>query len=116
MDARTAFIEESLWHGPLEPAAAILAASPELAGADIYVCAILGDDAGVRRFIEQDRRQATAKGGARGWDALTYLCFSKYLRLDPSRVDGFMRAAAVLLDAGSDPNTGFYNEPHLPTP
>jgi ankyrin repeat protein len=36
------------------------------------------------------------------------LCLSKYLRLDPTRSDAFLRAATALLDAGADPNAGFW--------
>jgi len=57
-----------------------------------------------------------AKGGSHGWDALTYLCFSKYLRLDPARSDGFVRAATALLDARANSNTGFYEANHQPKP
>ncbi len=92
-DPRAAFIEASLWHGSLDRAEAILAAHPEIAGSDIHTAAILGDDAAVRRFLEVDPASATAKGGPRGWDALTHLCFSKYLRLDRARTDGCDRAA-----------------------
>ena len=59
---------------------------------------------------------ATAKGGPHGWDALTHLCFSKYLRLDRARSDGFVRAAKALLDAGASANTGFYEKNHQPEP
>lgn len=79
------FIEASVWHGSLDPAEAILAAHPEVAGSCIHTAAILGDDAAVGRFLAADSRNATAKGGPRGWDALTHLCFSKYLRLDRGR-------------------------------
>src|SRR6185503_2145114 len=51
-----------------------------------------------------------------GWDALTYLCFSKYLRLDKDRSEGFVRAATALLQSGADANTGFYSEEHEPNP
>ena len=115
-DPRAAFIEAALWHGPIDRAEAILAAHPEIATSDIHTAAILGDDAAVGRFLEQDPARATTKGGPRGWDALTHLCFSKYLRLDPARSDGFVRAATALLDAGASPNTGFYNAEHKPTP
>jgi ankyrin repeat protein len=115
-DPRAAFIDAALWHGPLNPAESILAAHPEIASSDIHTAAILGDDAAVRRFIAHDPASATAKGGPRKWDALTHLCFSKYLRLDRARSDGFVRAATALLDAGASPNTGFYNEEHQPEP
>ncbi len=112
----TAFIEASVWHGPLEPAEAILAAHPEIASGSIHAAAILGDDATVRRFLAQDAGNATAKGGPRGWDALTHLCFSKYLRLDHTRSAGFARAAKALLDAGASAKTGFFDESHQPQP
>src|SRR5947199_4761983 len=115
-DPRAAFIEAAVWHGTLERAEAILAAHPEIASSDIHSAAILGDDAAVRRFLELDRANATAKGGPRGWDALTHLCFSKYLRLDPARSGGFVRAAEALLDAGASANTGFYDRSHQPEP
>lgn len=115
-DPRAAFIDAALWHGQLDHAESILAAHPEIASSDIHTAAILGDDAAVRRFLAQDPANATAKGGPRGWNALTHLCFSKYLRLDRARSDGFVRAATILLDAGASPNTGFYNEAHRPKP
>ena len=95
--------------GTLERAEAILAPHPEVALSNIHAAAILGDDAAVRRFLALDPGNATAKGGPRGWDALTHLCFSRYLRLDRARSEGFVLAARALLDAGANPNTGFYS-------
>jgi ankyrin repeat protein len=106
-DPRTAFIEAATWHGSLDRAEAILAANPEIATSDIHTAAILGDAAAVRRFLEQNPASATATSAPYGGDALTYLCLSKYLRLDPTRSNGFLRAAAALLDAGANPNAGF---------
>ena len=102
-----AFIEAAIWHGTLEAAEAILAAHPEIAHNSIHVAAILGDDAAVRRFIAADPRNVTKKEAPYDGDALVYLCLSKYLRLDKTRSEAFMRAATALLDAGADPNTGF---------
>jgi len=113
-DPQAAFIDAALWHGPIESAEAILAAHPGIASSDIHTAAILGDDAAVERFLELDPANATAKGGPRGWDALTHLCFSKYLRLDRGRSESFVRAATSLLDAGASPNTGFFDESHQP--
>jgi ankyrin repeat protein len=98
------------WHasGTLEAANALLAQKPEIAHANTYAAAALGDDIGVRRFLGVDPSLATLKGGPHEWDALTYLCFSRYLRLDPARSDGFVRAATALLDAGASANTGWY--------
>ncbi len=100
----------------LERANAVLAAHPEVAEASIFAAAIAGHDEAVRRFLEADSGTATVKGGPRGWDALTYLCFSKYLRLDRTRADAFLRAATALLDAGANPNTGWFDTAHHPTP
>jgi ankyrin repeat protein len=70
----------------------------------------------VRECLARDAGAATTPGGPRGWDALTYLCFSRYLRLDAARSDGFVQAAEALLDAGANPNTGFYSDEHRPEP
>lgn len=102
--------------GDLGPAEALLADHPEFAGDSIYTAAILGDDAGVGRFINSDPSAATRKGGPHEWDALTYLCFSRYLRLDPDRSEGFVAASRALLDAGADANTGWWEDTHQPRP
>src|SRR5581483_6808140 len=115
-DRRAAFIKASVWHGSLERAEAILAVHPEIASSDIYTAALLGDDVAVRQFLALDPEAATARGAPLGWDALTYLCFSKYLRLDRSRTRGFVRAATALLDSGASANTGFWEKNHQPEP
>ncbi|MBC7840721.1 MAG: ankyrin repeat domain-containing protein [Gemmatimonadaceae bacterium] len=102
--------------GTLAEANALLAAHPELATLDIHVAAILGDDTTVVRCLQHDASLSTATTAPYGWDALTHLCFSRYLRLDPSRSEGFVRAAQALLDAGADPNTGFFETDHQPAP
>lgn len=61
-----------------------------------------------------DPGAATARGGPYGWNPLTHLCFSRYLRLAPSRSEGFLRTAAALLNAGASANTGFYSSNHEP--
>src|SRR2546430_8833357 len=100
LDPRADFLLAATWHGTLESAAAVLAAHPEIASSDIYTAAVLGDAAAVQRFLALDPANAAAQGSPRGWDALTYLCFSKYLRLERARSEGFVRAARALLDAG----------------
>ena len=100
--------------GALERAEAILAAHHHVGGSNIHTAAILGDARAVTRFLALERRNATAKGGPYGWDALTHLCFSRYLRLDRARSEGFVRSAAALLDAGANANTGWMEAEHQP--
>lgn len=116
IDAACVPLDAAHVSGTLDEANTILAAHPGVATHDIHTAAILGDDDAVRRFIERDPASATAAGGPRGWDALTHLCFSRYLRLDPARSDGFVRAATALLDAGADANTGWFETHHQPEP
>ncbi|HEX7085297.1 MAG TPA: ankyrin repeat domain-containing protein [Vicinamibacterales bacterium] len=94
--------------GSLDEANAILERYPHVARASVYTAAILADEPAVRAFLARDPGDAVRQGGPLGWDALTYLCFSRYLRLDRSRSDAFVNTARALLDAGASPNTGWY--------
>jgi len=135
---------DGAWHGSgtLERAEAILRAHPEVAKANVYTAAVLGDTRAVKRWLRRDARNARARGGPYEWDALTYLCFSRYLRLRPKTsvdsqpgkqhsfiqaqatgkqlqrtggTDGFVEAARALLDTGANPNTG-WQETNPPYP
>jgi ankyrin repeat protein len=116
IDAACVPLDADHTSGTLERANAILTAHPDLAARSIHAAAILGDELAVRRFVEYDPGSATAAGGPRRWDPLTHLCFSRYLRLDRARSHGFVRTAAVLLDAGANANTGWYEAQHQPRP
>ena len=102
--------------GALAEAAALLAAHPSLAQDDLFAAATLGDADAVRSHLASNPALATAVGGPYQWDALTHLCFSRYLRLDRSRSEGFVAAARLLLDGGANANTGFYEPGHEPEP
>jgi ankyrin repeat protein len=93
--------------GTLDEAGMILARHPNVAEVGVYTAAILAGEAAVRACLARDPAGATEKGGPRGWDALTYLCFSRYLRLDRTRSEAFVRTARALLDAGASANTGW---------
>jgi ankyrin repeat protein len=108
--------ESSHNSGTLEEAELILARYPQVARANIHTAAILADDAGVRAFLARDPASATTAGGPHEWDALTHLCFSRYLRIDRARSDAFIRAAHALLDAGASANTGWYEMIDHPNP
>src|SRR5215472_1878037 len=109
-----AFIKAATWHGPLDKAESILAAHPEIRTAGIHTAAILGDENAVRRFLAEDPQTAAKKAPPYDTDALVYLCFSKYLRLDPKLTPAFLRIATALLDAGADPNAGFHSTEEYP--
>jgi ankyrin repeat protein len=118
-----AFIEEACAprhsghrSGTLEHAEMILARYPEVAASNIYTAAILADEAAVRGFLSRDARSATAKGGPHEWDALTHLCFSRYLRIDEARSEAFVRTARALLDAGASADTGWFETIDHPNP
>lgn len=105
-----ASVERHGWHGSgtVDQANLILSRYPEVATASIYAAAVLGDAGGVAAFLASDAALATKPGGPHGWDALTYLCFSRYLRLDRARSEGFVAAARALLEAGASANTGWW--------
>ena len=101
--------------GTLERAEMILERYPQVAASDIYTAAVLADEATVRGFLARDPKTANAKGGRYEWDALTYLCFSRYLRIDSARSEAFVLTARRLLDAGASAKTGWYemiDHPH----
>jgi ankyrin repeat protein len=116
VEAASAPLDSGHGSGTLQRAEHIRLLQPEVASGNIYAAAVLGEEAAVGQFIALDPQNAIRKGGPREWDALTYLCFSRYLRLDPERSAGFMRTAEVLLNAGANANTGWYEINHQPGP
>jgi ankyrin repeat protein len=102
--------------GTLEHAQMILARYPQVAASNVFTASILGSETVVRSFLARDPKAATAKGAPHGWDALTYLCFSRYLRLEKPRSEAFVRTAQALLDAGASAKTGWVEMIDYPTP
>jgi len=76
----------------------------------IYCAAVLGNENSMREWLARDSTLGSAKGGPHGWDALTYLCFSRYLRIDKHRSESFALCARTLLESGANANTGWMNE------
>jgi ankyrin repeat protein len=111
---RSAFIKAATWHGDLAEAEKLLSQYPELASGDIFTAAILGDAESVVRFIKSDKTNATLTAEPFGGNALVYLGLSKYLRLQKRPAEGFLKAAEALLDAGADPNSGFWTTGKYP--
>jgi hypothetical protein len=104
-----ASVERHGWHGSgsLQQAELIRSRYPQVATASIYAAAVLADETTLRAFLAGDPALATASGGPHGWDPLTYLCFSRYLRLDKLQSEAFVPCARLLLDAGASANTGW---------
>lgn len=121
-DPVAAFLEAASapleWHnsGTLDEAEMILARHPHVATANIFTAAVVGDEARVRDWLTRDPAFATAKGGPRGWDPLTTLCFSRYLRLERTRSDAFVNTARALLDTGASAQTGWIEMIDHPNP
>ncbi len=104
-----ACVDRHGWHasGTVEHADLILARYPDAATGSIYSAAVHADQAAVKSWLARDPSLATAPGGPHNWDALTYLCFSRYLRIEKARSEAFVSTARALLEAGANPNTGW---------
>jgi ankyrin repeat protein len=104
-----ASVERHGWHGSgsLDQAELILKRFLHRFAPNIFVAAVLGDEPTIRALVALNPSLATGRGGPYNWDPLTYLCFSRYLRLDKSRSEAFVACARLLLDAGANPNTGW---------
>jgi len=111
---RISFIKAATWHGTLDEAEAMLSQHPELAQLDIHTAAILGDHEGIRKFLAEDKNNAMATSEPYGANPLTHLCLSKYLRLGRRTDADFIQSATLLLDAGADPNGGFWTTGKFP--
>ena len=114
--AATAPMQGSHTSGTLDDAEAIRSTEPAIVESNIYTAAVYGDVDTVRQLLAADTSLVRAKGGPYGWDALTYLCFSRYLRLDRTRSAALLTTAEALLDAGADADTGWFERDHQPEP
>jgi len=111
---RDTFIQAATWHGDLTQADALLSQHPALASLDIHTAAILGDYVTVEKFLQEDPASATSTSAPYGANPLTHLGLSKYLRSNRRSDEDFVRTATALLDAGADPNGGFWTTGKFP--
>ncbi|MES2378430.1 MAG: ankyrin repeat domain-containing protein [Bacteroidota bacterium] len=111
----SAFIGAAIWHGNADEADELLVKYPQLNSGDIFTAAILGEEESVAHYLAEDQNNATATAEPYGGNALTYLCLSKYLRLQKRPEAGFLKAAEMLIDAGADPSAGFWNKGEFET-
>lgn len=109
-------IRASHGSGTVDEARALLAAHPELAHASVYAAAVTGDAAAVSRWLDADPALATLRGGPHDWDALTWCCFSRWLRDEHDRAADFVAVARLLIEAGASVHTGFMDHTHGPAP
>lgn len=109
-----AFIEAATWHGDLKKADQMLEEYPELCSLTIHTAAICGNHFQIKKFIAEDATSVHETAAPFGGTALAYLGLSKYLRLKKEREEDFFKAATLLLDAGADPNAGFWTAPPHP--
>ena len=84
-------------------AARLLAEHPEIAEHSLQTAVVLGDSVRLKREAAADPGFATRRDPRTGWTALHAVCASRW-HLDPARAEGLFAAAALLLDAGADPN------------
>jgi hypothetical protein len=89
--------------GPERRAARLLEMYPEIAGYDFRTAVVLGDVDRVRELLANDPELAVRPTEPVGWPPLLGVCSSRWHRIDPSRAEGLLEVARMLLDAGADP-------------
>lgn len=96
-----------------ERARALLAEHPEIARANIYSAAAIGDVAAAREMLSQKPELARSKGGPHVWEPLLYAAYSRLNSDAPGH--STLEVARLLLRHGADPNAGYLWE-GLPSP
>ena len=94
----------------MELAERLLEEDPEIVSQSINGAVMVGDVAAVRAFLDHDSGLASRPGGPRDGEPLLYLCFSRFLRLDPERASSMVEVARLLLEHGADPNA-YWTDP-----
>jgi ankyrin repeat protein len=96
------FCEASV-SGSMSRAARMLAETPAIADYSLATAVILGNADRVRAELRRDPTLATRPDPRTGWAALHAACASRWHQLEPTRADGLLAVAWLLLDAGADP-------------
>lgn len=88
-----------------QAAAELLGTDPDLVDEHIWAAASAADPVALARHLANRAALAKTGGGPFGWVPLMYLCYS---RVPLGRTaDDVLATAALLLDAGADPNAGY---------
>jgi ankyrin repeat protein len=103
---RLACLDYGDWH----PSSAVkarrsLVEHPDVARANIYAAATVGDVSATQSMLAADPTRANAKGGPLGWEPLLYACYSRLNSTDPDH--STLEVARLLLANGADANAGF---------
>ena len=99
--------------GRWEEARHILARAPEITEGNVYVAAAAADAGALRRVLAADPQSARREGGPFRWEPLCYLAYARHDAGIPRAAT--LESAALLLEAGADPNSGYLWH-GLPTP
>jgi ankyrin repeat protein len=110
---RLACMDYESWHPEMaERARRLLAERPELARANLYTAATVGDAAAVADAIARDPALVNRRGGPLGWEPLLHACYARLDSPDPGH--STLAVARALLAAGADPNAGFLWRGNVP--
>ena len=91
----------------------LLAANPEVATANVYTMAAVGEADALAALLAREAELANRQGGPYRWEPLLYLAYARVEDDPPAR--STLEAARLLLASGADPNAGFLWE-GLPSP
>ena len=101
-DKVDAFCKASIGDGSGR-AARMLAATPAIAGHSFATAVILGDAARVSEELRRDPGLATRRDPRSGWTPLHAVSGSRWHQFEPTRADGLLAVAQLLIEAGGDP-------------
>src|SRR5207253_1692585 len=86
----------------------LLAADPRLSVYDLYTSCVTGEVIAFGKHLEKDPDMARHKGGPLDWQPILYCCFSRFLRMDPTRAKDIAQIVKLLLAVHADPNSHFF--------
>jgi len=86
----------------------ILALHPGIKSTSLHTALVLGDVAGVERWLAERPALATEPGGPQQWEPLLYVCHTCLHRGGPARVDDLVAIARRLCLLGANPNAEYH--------
>jgi hypothetical protein len=90
----------------------LLEANPQLAHANIYTAAAVGEVAAAQELLAADPGCTRRPGGPFAWEPLLYLTYARLPA--PAAVRSAVEVARLLLDHSADPNVGYLWEGLVP--